>query len=199
MNKKFIVFEGIDRSGKTTQAKLLYQRLKDEGEKVILTNEPGETAAGNEIRKLLLESELDLLPLTEVFLFEADRREHVEKVIIPHLEKGYFVISDRYTYSTIAYQGGGKGIDEKIIEELNSIATDKLFPDIVFLIDISPETALKRKGKTDRMEKGGIQFLKKVREKYLELARKNSNFSVIDGEKTIEEINSIIWEIVWKS
>ena len=194
MKGKFIVFEGIDRSGKTTQAKILAEKLKKYGRDVLFTFEPGDSPLGRKIREILLNSDEFIPPLAETFLFEADRNIHIEKVIKPALEQGIWVISDRYTYSTIAYQSGGKGVPLEIVEKLNNIATEKLNPDLVFLIDISPDEAMRRKGIPDRMEKEGEEFLEKVRNTYLQLARNNKNFVVIDGTLTVEKISEIIWK-----
>ena len=193
---KFIVFEGIDRCGKTTQAKLLQKKLKEKKIDPVLTFEPGATNIGHELRDILLHSQFNLDPLTETFLFEADRTEHVKKVIIPALKSGKWVISDRYFYSTLAYQSGGKGVNEEIINQLNQFATNGVIPDLVILIDILPETAVQRKGELDRIEKEGIQFLNRVREKYLYLSRQEKNFVVIDGEVPIPQIEEKIWKIV---
>ncbi len=194
MSGKFIVFEGIDRSGKSTQAKLLQEKLKDAGLNVILTYEPGDSSIGTQIRKILLHSTISLTPFAETLLFEVDRNLHVEEKIKPYIEKDIWVISDRYIYSTIAYQSGGKGVPEELVNSLNKLATGELYPDIVFLIDIDPSTAMKRKGSLDRMEKEGKAFLEKVRDSYLDLARKNRNFVVIDGTLPVEHISDIIWK-----
>ncbi len=198
MKGKFIAFEGIDRSGKSTQAKLLCESLKRKGVPVILTHEPGATHVGEKIREIILDTTMEIDPLAETFLFEADRIQHVKRMIKPAIESGTWVISDRFFYSTMAYQHGGKGVDKNLIETLNSIATDGIEPDIVFLIDISPSTAMRRKGKPDRMEMEGIKFLNNVRNAYLEIAKHEKNFIVIDGEKEIEEIQELIWKEILK-
>ncbi len=195
---RFIVFEGIDRSGKSTQADMLHRRLLQEGVEAIITHEPGATDIGREIRRILLQSTETIPPIAETLLFEADRNIHVETVIRPALQSGKYVICDRYIYSTVAYQSGGKGVDSNLINSLNEIATNGLQPDIVFLIDIPPEVALKRKGTMDRMEREGIDFLSRVRNSYLELAKQNGNFVVLDGREPIEELGRKIWETIFR-
>ncbi len=195
---RFIVFEGIDRSGKSTQADMLHRRLLQEGVEAIITHEPGATDIGREIRRILLQSTETIPPIAETLLFEADRNIHVETVIRPALQSGKYVICDRYIYSTVAYQSGGKRVDSNLINSLNEIATNGLQPDIVFLIDIPPEVALKRKGTMDRMEREGIDFLSRVRNSYLELAKQNGNFVVLDGREPIEELGRKIWETIFR-
>ena len=194
---KFIVFEGIDGSGKTTQAKKLYEYLKNKGLKTVLTKEPGGTDIGKEIRKILLSKDYNIPPIAELLLYEADRNIHTSTFVKPKLHNGYFVISDRYIYSTLAYQSFGRGIDRNIVDYLNSLATEDLKPDIVFLLDIPVEEGLNRIGKIrdkDRIEKEDINFHLKLREGFLKLAEENRDiFCVIDGT---DNINSIFDKIL---
>ncbi|GAB6065336.1 dTMP kinase [Aquifex pyrophilus] len=179
-----ISFEGIDGSGKTTQARKLCEFLKSKGKKVSLYREPGGTEAGERIRDILLGE--DLTPRSELLLFEASRAELVEKRIKRELKEGFIVILDRYTLSTLAYQGYGKGIELKIVEELNRFATDSIEPDLIFLLDVPVEVALKRKKARNRFE--DRDFLERVRKGFLELAKERKNVFVINGERSEEEV-----------
>ncbi len=179
-----ISFEGIDGSGKTTQARKLYEFLRSKGKKVSLYREPGGTKAGERVREILLKE--DLTPRSELLLFEASRAELVEKKIKNNLKDGFIVILDRYTLSTLAYQGYGKGIDLKVIEKLNNFATGGIEPDLIFLLDVSVDVALKRKKEKNRFENRA--FLERVRKGFLELSKKRKNVFVINGERSEEEV-----------
>ncbi|MFN3740790.1 MAG: dTMP kinase [Thermodesulfovibrionales bacterium] len=192
----FITFEGIEGCGKTTQARLLYEHLLKEGYRVKLTEEPGGTEIGIEIRKLLLNKRHDSMhPLTELFLYNASRIQHVTEKIRPLLTKGYIVISDRFMDSTFAYQGYGRGIDINLIKCLDDIARQGLRPDITFLLDIEPELGLKRHSsrELDRVEKESLEFHRAVRDGYLEIARAEpERFVIIPATASIEEIHNTI-------
>ncbi len=171
----FITFEGIDGSGKSTQVRLLADYLKNKGYQVYITREPGGTPLAEGLRDILLDKETGVLsPLSELFLYLASRREHLDKIIRPHLNKGIIVISDRFVDSSVAYQGSGRGIDLSKVDELNMLATDGQYPDITFLLDLEPEEAMARfsgERHLDRLESEGIGFLKKIREGYLWIAK----------------------------
>ena len=192
MKLAFITIEGVESSGKSIQAKLLTDWLKENGLNPLLTIEPGGTPFGKTIRELLLNG-TNIDPITEFFLYLSDRKEHIIKVILPAMEKGKIVVSDRYYDSTFAYQGGGRGIDKKWIESLMNYVVQNVIPDITFLIDISPEISLSRiKGK-DRIEKEEMAFHKRVREAYLKRAREfPDRIRVINGARTIREIQDDI-------
>jgi dTMP kinase len=195
----FIVFEGIEGAGKTTQAKLLYDYLITQGHKAVLTREPGGTSLGKKIREILLSDTDEIFPSkAELFLYEADRNIHVHNIIKPSLENGITVICDRYIYSTLAYQGYARGLDINLIKNLNDIATDGVYPDIVFLIDIPVELSLKRLGNSkDRIEKESLEFHKKLREGFLKIAQENKDrFFVIDGTKSQDEIFRKVIEVL---
>jgi len=167
--------EGIDKSGKSTQISLLVDYLKQKGYEVVQTSEPGGTKLGKKIERILLEpSTKEISGISELFLYLADRAEHVEKIIKPALEKGKIVISDRFADATIAYQGYGRGLDIPWVEELNKRATHGFLPDITFLLDISPDLAKKRSGseRKDRIENEKTSFHQKVRQGYLEVAKR---------------------------
>jgi dTMP kinase len=190
---RFIVFEGIEGAGKTTLSTMLQDYLTQQGEKVYLTKEPGGTEIGKDIRKILLSNyDENFTPIAELLLYEADRNLHVENVIKPMLEKDYFVISDRYIYSTIAYQHYGRGIDRSIVDYLNNLTTGGLEPSIVFLIDVPVEVGLERIQKTrdtDRLESEDIEFHKKLRKGFLNLANEyKDKFYILDGTQNLKDI-----------
>ena len=202
----FITFEGIEGCGKSTQARLLKDYLEKKGIKTILSMEPGGTEIGMKIREILVDPEYKgiLHPITEALLYQADRNQHLKEKIIPHLEKGYVVISDRYQHSSIAYQCYGRGLDIEKIEWVFKNIVNGLEPDIVFLIDIDEETSMKRvknRANTEnielsRFEIEHLNFHKKVREGFLELAKNSKNFVVLDGKEDIETIHKKIVAVV---
>ncbi|RLE10785.1 dTMP kinase [Candidatus Aerophobetes bacterium] len=186
----FISFEGIDKSGKSTQISLLADYLKRRGYEVLTTCEPGGTELGKIIKEVLLSPSLDgMSRISELFLYLADRREHVEKVIKPALRGGKVVISDRFVDASVAYQGYGRGISISWIEDLNKIVTGGILPDITFLLDISPSLAKERSEKKDRMEREDTKFYEKVRQGYLEIAK-----SFPDRIRIIKATRGV-WEI----
>jgi dTMP kinase len=202
----FISFEGIEGTGKSTQAKLLSEHLREKGLEAILTEEPGGTKIGRKIRDLLLSPDhLEMAPLTELFLYFASRTQHLEQVILPALKRGAIVITDRFTDSTIAYQGFGRGLDLRLIQSLDSIATSGMRPDITLLLDLDEETGLRRNrgmNKTDRFELEDINFHKRVRKGFLELAAQQpGRIKLIDASLHRKEISKrvldIIKELIW--
>jgi len=188
----FITFEGIECSGKTTQAKLLYEWFLDKGFKTILTREPGGTETAEKIRNIILSHHNEKFPsISELCLYIAARGFHVKNLIEPEIKKGTIVICDRFSDSTIAYQGYGRGLPLKLIESMDEMARNGITPDITFLIDIPIEESFKRmKGKNlDRIEKESIQFHQKVREGFLSLAKKHpERIVVLNGTRKVEEI-----------
>ena len=166
----FITFEGIDRSGKTTQARMLANTL---GDQALLVREPGGTPAGERIRELVKDPEVELTPMAETLLFGAARAELVGRVIRPALAEGKTVISDRYFDSTIAYQGGARGLGIERVEELNRWLTDELWPDVTFLLDVAPGVAGERRGEDDRFEAEGEGLQRAVADAYHELAERH--------------------------
>lgn len=186
----FITFEGADGCGKTTQSKLVQEYLEKKGYEVIWTREPGAKGLGQKIRELLLHYDGDVAPVCEAFLFLADRAQHIEHLIKPAVEAGKIVICDRHTDSTIAYQGYGRGEDIKQLKYLNEIATGAIKPDLTFVFDVSTDVAQKRVGdEKDRMESAGIEFHKKVRQGYLEIAKlEPQRVKVIDANNNIEKV-----------
>ncbi|HLA00819.1 MAG TPA: dTMP kinase [Thermodesulfovibrionales bacterium] len=201
MKGSFISFEGIEGTGKTIQSKLLYEHFRKTGYTVILTEEPGGTRIGLKIRDVLLSVEnKEITPVTELLLYNASRAQHLKELILPALNEGGIVITDRFSDSTVAYQGYGRGIDLKLIDSLERMVTEGLKPDITLLLDLDAETGLLRnKGinKTDRLELEDLKFHKKVRAGYLQIAaREPERIKLIDGSGSIEEIHQKIISIV---
>ncbi len=187
---KFIVFEGPDFSGKSTQVKLLADRLKKAGYPVTVTREPGGTSIGERVRKEILSTKnVGLLPLSELLLFITCRAQLTAEVIAPALREQRVVVSSRYRLSSLAYQGYGRGIDLELIRRLNEAATGGLKPNLTFLIDLPEEIALARKrGEGDRIEVEDLAFYRRVREGYLELAQQDPQLRRIDGTLPVQKI-----------
>ena len=200
MKGLFITFEGIEGCGKSTQAKLLRGYLEKKGYSVFLTREPGGPKISEAIRGLLLSTDnKEMLPETEVLLYMASRSQHTGEWIIPALEKGKMVISDRYYDSTLAYQGAARRIDIKLIDTITKFATFGLKPDITFLVDLPAEIGLSRISKqdADRLEMESIAFHKRVRVGFIEIAkREKMRYIVVDGTKSVEEIHNEIIDIM---
>jgi len=198
----FITFEGIEGCGKSTQARMLREFFKKQGKPVFLTREPGGPKIAEEIRKMLLSVDnKEMLPETEVLLYMASRSQHTGEWIIPELEKGKIVISDRYYDSTFAYQGAARKIDGKLIDTIRRYATFGLVPDITFLVDLPEEIGLSRilAKDADRLEQESMEFHKRVREGFIDLAKKEPDrFKVLDGKKGIKEIHNDIISIIDK-
>lgn len=194
----FITFEGTDGCGKTTQIEILKRYLEEKGYKVVLTREPGAKGLGEKLREILLNYDGDVSSNCESFLFLADRAQHIDMLIKPAIERGEVVLCDRHTDSTVAYQGYGRGLDLNQIKMLNDIATNGVKPDMTFVFDIDIETAQKRVGKTkDRMESAGIEFFKRVRQGYLEIAKSEpERVKVLDATQTIETIANQVKEYI---
>ena len=197
----FISIEGFDGTGKTTQASILKKNLDDLNIDSILVREPGSTSFSEKIREILKEN-TDIETLTELLLFQASRFELVKKVIIPNLETGKVVITDRFSDSSIAYQGYGGGLDIKLIETLNNISTSNLKPDLTFLLDLNLESSKKRTfsrnndEQIDKFEKKDSIFHKKVKDGFLEILKNNIDRIIkIDASKDIYEISELILNI----
>jgi dTMP kinase len=196
----FITFEGIEGCGKSTQSQLLYRRLFKLAIPVLLTHEPGITPLGNKITRMLKwAKDLDISPLSELFLFSASRAEHLSQIVLPALKEGKVVICDRFTDSTAAYQGYGRGIDLSTIFQINQYAADGLVPDLTILLDMPSDAGLARKrdDKPDRFHTESIAFHHRVRDGFLKLsAEEPKRWFIIDGTQSKDEIAAVIWEKV---
>ena len=194
----FISFEGIDFCGKSTQIDLLKDYLIEQGKKVEIVREPGGTNLSEKIRAILLDNKNEkMLMETEFFLFSASRAQLVREKIRPYLEKGFYVISDRFHDSSTAYQGYGRGIPVDVITGVHNLAIGDTIPDITYFIDIPVGIANERKkkkskGKLDRIELADMEFYTRVRNGYLETAKNESRFKVIDGTQSIQNIHNHI-------
>jgi dTMP kinase len=188
MRGLFVTFEGVEGSGKTTVAKSIAENLRQKGLTVVVTAEPGDTSVGSQIRQLLA-TVSERTAWTEAFLFLADRAEHVAKVIKPALERGEIVLCDRFTDSTIAYQGFGLGLPLEWLTQLNSIATNGLVPDLTLLLDIDPEMGLKRSQRETVFERRSLDFHQRVRWGYLWMAKQEPHrVKVIDASQPLESV-----------
>ena len=195
----FITFEGIDGSGKSTQAKLLFEKLKSLQVETLFLREPGGTAICEEVRSVLLNNRKDQMSSrTEALLMCASRAQLTKDIISPALKSGKWIVADRYADSTLAYQGGGRGINLDWLIKLNQFATYGLEPDLTFYIDIEPEVGFQRRKdlSLDRIESAGIGFQKDIRLKYLEIVDNFSDRCVtIDGNLSVNEISNYIWKV----
>ena len=204
----FISFEGIEGSGKTTQAKHTVRFLQDKGHDCVITREPGGTRIGEKIRAILLDPlSKDMDPLTELLLYTADRAQHIKEYILPLLSDGKMVLCDRYYDATMAYQGFARGLDIGLIEKIHKLLFDNLKPDITLLLDLPPEIGLERAWKQinngnrtseeTRFEEERLSFHKKVRAGYLELSRlEPERFRIIDASKDEHEVREEIIHIL---
>lgn len=195
----FLTFEGGEGTGKTTQIARLAKAFEAKGQRVVVTREPGGSQIANRIRSLLLDPKMQgLVPLAELFLYEASRAQHVSDVIRPALAKGQVVICDRFADSSIVYQGAARGLDAKTVKQLNALATGGLKPSLTFLLDLDPRIGLARvgaRGVLDRMEKEALAFHRAVRAGYLALAKAEPRrFRVIDASRSRDQIHEQILE-----
>jgi dTMP kinase len=201
----FITFEGMDGCGKTTQMRRLAKRLRKNGRTVLETAEPGGTEIGSQIRKILLDSANHALsPTAELLLYFASRAQNVDQSILPALSEGAVVLSDRFTDSSLVYQGCGRGLGADTVLALDQIACRGLKPDMTLLIDIDLATSLARAearnlrgNRTDRMEEQEAAFYEKVRDAYLALAvQEPDRFHIIDGRDKQDSVAAQIWRVV---
>ncbi len=202
MRGKFITFEGIDGSGKSTQLRLLADDLRFRGYNVVTTHQPGGTPLGRRLREAFLETDENVSPMAELLLFGADRAQHVEFLIKPSLAEGKVVISDRYADATVAYQGAGRGFSKTVINQVVKLATGGLKPGLTLFFDLPVETGLQRTGKRDemgesrnRLDRESIEFYQRVRDAYHEIMKKDAKrFRVIDATKSVEEVHTAALE-----
>ena len=196
----FITFEGIDGSGKSTQANLLIDRLSSLNIENLFLREPGGTTISEEIRTVLLNNRKDeMSSRTEALLMCASRAQLTKDIIIPEMKAGKWIIADRFADSTLAYQGGGRGIDLDWLIRLNEFATYGIEPDLTFYIDIDPGVGFQRRKDlaSDRIENAGLEFQRDIRKKYLEIVNNFSDRIVkVDGNLSVEDISNFIWNII---
>ena len=204
----FITFEGIEGTGKSTQIERVREYFEAQGREVFLTLEPGGSRIGRDLRKMLLHVDnKEITPITELFLYLADRAQHVGQVIKPELEAGKVVLCDRFADSTIVYQGYGRGLDTVMLRELNEVAVDGLWPDLTIVLDIDPEVGLKRatlrniedgKAKEEgRFEAEHLSFHNRIREGYLTWAAFNrERMRVVNATGTPDEVFSQIKAVI---
>lgn len=204
MKKKkslFIVFEGLEGSGKSTQVGLLASKLKEQGKEITVTREPGGTRIGELIREITHNRQnVDLTAVAESYLMAASRAQHVREIIKPALERGQIVICDRFLDSSLAYQGFGRELRDEVIENLNKLAVNDVLPDLVIFLDLLPQQGFKRRNGSDKIDRLDLQqqdFYRRVYEGYKKLARKNKNrYFTVDSSKPIEQVAQKIWEKV---
>ncbi|MBP0000414.1 MAG: dTMP kinase [Cyanobacteria bacterium SID2] len=205
MTGTFVVFEGIEGCGKTTQLERTRLWLQSQTTRpVVVTREPGGTELGQHLRSILLEvSEGESIDdRAELLLYAADRAQHVEQYLRPHLERDSIVLCDRYTDSTVAYQGYGRQLNRELIDRLNAIATNGLEPDLTFWFDVTPEIGLDRafkRGEANRLEREALDFHHRVRQGYVELAQQHPHRIVsVDGTLSADEVEKTVREILTK-
>ncbi len=202
MRGKFVTFEGCEGSGKSTQLRLLAEYLTSVGADFIMTREPGGSAISEDIRKIILSGKnTAMCDECEALLYAAARIQHLREIIAPALEEGKLVVCDRYVYSSLAYQGYARGLGEKFIEEINSVALSDYPPDMTVFLDISPSDAFKRKhgaDKNDRIECLGLEFHEKVYKGYKSLLPKHPDICAVDcsgtKQQTAEKIRNLLRE-----
>ena len=194
----FVCFEGGEGAGKSTQSRLLCDWLVERGETVLLTYEPGDTAVGKELRRIVLDPATgDLSDRTEALLYAADKAEHVDHVVLPALARGEVVITDRYVDSTLAYQGAGRTLDVGEVEAVARWATGDLRPHLTVVLDLAPEAGLGRFDGRDRIEAQSLEFHQRVRQGFLDLAAADpDHYVVLDARAPIDEIAMAIHERV---
>ncbi len=203
LNKRFITFEGGEGSGKSTQIKILQNKLKRKYN-VIITREPGGTKEAEIIRDLLVKGNLNKWSgMTEVLLNFTARKDHVDKIIIPNLKKNVWVLCDRFSDSTLAYQGYGRNVSMELIGNLNKSLINNLQPKVTFLFDIDPKIGLRRSKKRNnnelRYENMPLSYHKKIRNAYLNIAKKNKKrIKIIDASLDKNSISEIIWSFIQK-
>ncbi len=193
----FVTFEGGEGAGKTTQIARLARAFEAQGRRVIVTREPGGSHIANRIRSLILDPKMKgIVPLAELFLYEASRAQHVRDVVKPALAAGHVVICDRYVDSSVVYQGAGRGLEAPRVKRLNDLATGGLYPQLTLLLDLDPRIGLARvgtRGILDRMEKEALSFHQAVRAGFLALAKKERRrFRVIDASLSRDQIHGHI-------
>ncbi len=194
----FITLEGADGCGKTTQLNLLKEYLTNRGYEIVVTREPGGKGLGEKLREILLNYDGEVSDRCEAFLYLADRAQNIDTIIKPAINSGKIVLCDRHTDSSVAYQGYGREQNIDNINMLNELAVNGVHPDLTIVFDIDTETSMERVGaEKDRLESAGIEFHKRVRNGYLEIAKKNpQRIKVVDASQTIEDVQRDVIKIV---
>ncbi len=193
----FITFEGVEGGGKSSRCKTLIDFLENAGLPVVHTREPGGPPAAERVRSILLDTEMEVTPLTELLLYLASRASNVDLVIRPALQSGTHVICERYSDATFAYQIGGRGLPSQPVHQANNLATGGLVPNLIILLDLDPEEGMRRLGKQgrvrDRIELEKIEFHRRVRQQYLELAaEEDSRYFIVDASLPLLEQDRMI-------
>jgi dTMP kinase len=193
----FVSFEGPDGSGKTTQIGLLASRLEERGLSFVVTREPGGTPLGGELRSLLLDSRHKISAITEALLMTADRAEHVDQIIRPALSSGKVVISDRYLDSTLAYQGGGRGLPLARLRAIQDFATGGLLPNLTFLLDLPVEIGIQRKqgsAELNRLDQESLQFHRRVADTFRQMAVEDPRrWRYVDATQDVQMVHTAVW------
>lgn len=194
----FITLEGADGCGKTTQLNLLKEYLTSRGYEIVVTREPGGKGVGEKLREILLNYDGEVSDRCEAFLYLADRAQNIDTIIKPAINSGKIVLCDRHTDSSVAYQGYGREQNIDNINMLNELAVNGVHPDLTIVFDIDTETSMARVGaEKDRLESAGIEFHKRVRNGYLEIAKKNpQRIKVVDASQTIEDVQRDVIKII---
>ncbi len=194
----FITLEGADGCGKTTQLNLLKEYLTSRGYEIVVTREPGGKGLGEKLREILLNYDGEVSDRCEAFLYLADRAQNIDTIIKPAINSGKIVLCDRHTDSSVAYQGYGREQNIDNINMLNELAVNGVHPDLTIVFDIDTETSMARVGaEKDRLESAGIEFHKRVRNGYLEIAKKNpQRIKVVDASQTIEDVQRDVIKII---
>lgn len=200
MEGKLIVIEGPDGSGKSTQIELMRSYLKAKGYEVVETREPGGTKIGEKIRDIILDNNnTEMSPVTEALLYAASRAQHVHEVIKPEIARGKIVICTRYVYSSLVYQGIGRGLGIDMVASINNAAIQGMMPDLTIMFDMDPEKALMRKtsdGGGDRLEMEDVNFHKMVYNGYKEIVRIHKDIKVVNASRSIEEVHNDVIKII---
>ncbi len=197
----FITVEGVEVVGKSTNIVFIQETLKSKGHEVVATREPGGTPLAEEIRSMVLKPrDEEIAPLTELLLLFSARAQHIEQVIKPALKRGAWVVCDRFTDATYAYQGGGRNLPVALIEALEQLVQNQLRPNLTILLDVDAEVGLKRarsKGQVDRIEAERIDFFSRVRDTYFSRASADpGRFRIIDTERSLEEVQADIERVL---
>lgn len=200
MRGLLIAFEGVEGSGKSTQAERLRSWLEQQGVPCLLSREPGGTSIGEQVRDVLLNPANRAMDArTEFFLYLASRNQHVRELVLPAVKRGMVAILDRYVDSSVAYQGSGRGLGERFVSRLNKLATAGLVPQLTVLVDVPVEVGQRRKdaARLDRLERERVEFHQRVRDGYLKLSRRApKRFRVLDGRLTADELEPMVRQLV---